>query len=172
MNASDFFDAVFDSQCNTPAARYAMGMCTVDFDRLVARHCHTCGKESQWAGEHRDCPECRSQRARNHGTNSRYNKGCRCEPCTEAHRDYMRQWNRDKALREKGQYYPGPARVAGSVQTVKITPEDLAGLLAGRVPTLASRAIGCSPDYLASVRRKGTMEKSRYELLVELCSAS
>lgn len=31
-----------------------------------------------------------------HGTRTRYVTGCRCEPCRTAHRDYNREWDRQK----------------------------------------------------------------------------
>lgn len=37
-----------------------------------------------------------------HGKHSTYSKGCRCEPCTVAHRDYSRERARIRRLKKKG----------------------------------------------------------------------
>ena len=36
-----------------------------------------------------------------HGTPSAYSNGCRCDPCTDAHRDYMREYYRRKKEAER-----------------------------------------------------------------------
>lgn len=36
-----------------------------------------------------------------HGTRSRYNTGCRCEACTRANADYMRDWSAKRRKQAK-----------------------------------------------------------------------
>lgn len=64
------------------------------------------GKPLVWAELRReaDLPEGRRGRKAKemtHGKNGTYNRGCRCEPCSEAAKSYQREYNRKKKEGDK-----------------------------------------------------------------------
>lgn len=53
-----------------------------------------------------------------HGTNSSYTSGCRCEPCATAHREYGMQWRARSAERRKSERLQRVCVVDGCAFTV------------------------------------------------------
>ncbi len=76
------------------AVRYKSGdcrcrRCTDEWNALMAGYRRRRGQKPR--------PEGWGDLSKNHGTRSRYNSGCRCEPCRQANRDYARRRYADKS---------------------------------------------------------------------------
>lgn len=61
----------------------------------------------------------RTSKKLRHGTHSCYSKGCRCEPCTVAHRDYSREMQRRVRRVKQGLEDPPPPRTVDATVTRK-----------------------------------------------------